>query len=194
MNDGLKDKHRQAVIDILAAHPGVEKVVLFGSRATGTFTPESDVDVCLFGDSLSLTDQADLARKIDELPMPQRVDLLRHKTIKDKKLLAHIRKHGLEWFTRTRPNKPPNSTRSSGLIWKTSAMASEWCECEWGDIAALEYGKSLRGYREAEGRYRVYGTNGPIGWHDQALCNHPASSLAASAHTAGFTTHLILSS
>jgi type I restriction enzyme S subunit len=52
-------------------------------------------------------------------------------------------------------------------------MAGEWRECEWGDIAILEYGKSLRGYRQAEGRYRVYGTNGPIGWHDQPLCGHP---------------------
>ena len=42
MNDGLKDRHRREVIDILAAHPGVEKAVLFGSRAMGTFTPESD--------------------------------------------------------------------------------------------------------------------------------------------------------
>ena len=52
-------------------------------------------------------------------------------------------------------------------------MASEWRECVWGDIATLEYGKSLRGYRETEGPYCVYGTNGPIGWHDQPLCSHP---------------------
>jgi len=37
----------------------------------------------------------------------------------------------------------------------------------------LEYGKSLRGYQHAKGCYRVYGTNGPIGWHDEPLCTHP---------------------
>lgn len=51
-------------------------------------------------------------------------------------------------------------------------MASDWRKCEWGNIATLEYGKSLRGYQEADGHYRVYGTNGPIGWHDKPLCTH----------------------
>ena len=37
----------------------------------------------------------------------------------------------------------------------------------------MEYGKSLRGYQHLKGCYRVYGTNGPIGWHDEPLCTHP---------------------
>ncbi|MCB2187884.1 MAG: restriction endonuclease subunit S [Deltaproteobacteria bacterium] len=52
-------------------------------------------------------------------------------------------------------------------------MAGEWRDCEWGDIAELAYGKALRGYQDAEGDYRVYGTNGPIGWHEEPLCTHP---------------------
>ena len=48
-----------------------------------------------------------------------------------------------------------------------------WRACRWGDIATLEYGKSLRDYAEAEGPYRVFGTNGPIGWHSEPLCNTP---------------------
>ncbi len=48
-----------------------------------------------------------------------------------------------------------------------------WRACRWGDIATLEYGKSLRGYQDANGLYRVYGTNGPIGWHTEALFKHP---------------------
>ena len=42
----------------------------------------------------------------------------------------------------------------------------------WGELATLEYGKSLRGYVSTDGRYRVYGTNGPIGWHSEPLCPH----------------------
>ena len=52
-------------------------------------------------------------------------------------------------------------------------MAGEWRRLEWGEIATLEYGKSLRNYRSEPGRYRVYGTNGPIGWHKKPLCTHP---------------------
>jgi len=48
-----------------------------------------------------------------------------------------------------------------------------WTRMRWGDIVTLEYGKSLRDYRESDGKYRVFGTNGPIGFHDEPLCNTP---------------------
>ncbi len=51
-------------------------------------------------------------------------------------------------------------------------MPSKWQQFEWGDITILEYGRSLRNYRNQAERYRVYGTNGPIGWHDEPLCTH----------------------
>lgn len=101
MKDGLKDKHRKAIIDILSANEGVERVVLFGSRAMGTFTPTSDVDIVLYGDELTPTDRLKLAAAIDELPIPQRVDLLLHKSIQKKELLHHIETHGVEWWRRS---------------------------------------------------------------------------------------------
>jgi type I restriction enzyme S subunit len=48
---------------------------------------------------------------------------------------------------------------------------TEWRQTTWGELATLEYGKSLRVYHDRNGKYRVYGTNGPIGWHDTALYN-----------------------
>jgi type I restriction enzyme, S subunit len=45
--------------------------------------------------------------------------------------------------------------------------------CRWGDIVTLEYGKSLRDYGHDGGVYPVYGTNGRIGTHREALCDHP---------------------
>jgi len=52
-------------------------------------------------------------------------------------------------------------------------MAHDWRELQWGEIATLEYGKRLRGYENAPGPYRVFGTNGPIGLHIEPLCPHP---------------------
>ena len=52
-------------------------------------------------------------------------------------------------------------------------MGDEWCKCDWGDIVTLMYGKALSGYKGTPGKYPVYGTNGPIGWHDDFLCSHP---------------------
>ena len=51
-------------------------------------------------------------------------------------------------------------------------MASRWSTVLWGELATLEYGKSLRGYDSPSGDYKVYGTNGPIGWHSEPLCSY----------------------
>ncbi len=53
-------------------------------------------------------------------------------------------------------------------------MAGKWREGLWGDLATLEYGKALRSHGVGTGQFRVFGTNGPIGWHDEALSSHPS--------------------
>ncbi len=101
-DDGLKEKYRQTLIDILAANPRVERVVLFGSRATGAFRPASDIDLALYGDELTLSDLAELRTRIEETSIPQQVDLAWVKEIDNPKLLAHIEEDGVEWFRRDR--------------------------------------------------------------------------------------------
>ena len=100
MTDGLKAKYRAAIISILSANERVERVVLFGSRAMEAYTMTSDVDLVLYGDHLTLTDQAHLADALDELPMAQRVDLLLHTTVNNEALCKHIKEHGVEWYRR----------------------------------------------------------------------------------------------
>ncbi|MCA3748324.1 MAG: restriction endonuclease subunit S [Rubrobacter sp.] len=53
-------------------------------------------------------------------------------------------------------------------------MAGEWSATTWGELATLEYGRALRQYQDGPGPFRVFGTNGPIGWHHEALCPHPS--------------------
>ncbi len=100
MNDGLKGRHRDAVIRILSANPRVDRVVLFGSRATRTHRPNSDVDIVLFGEGLTLEDQAALLGGIQNLTMPQEVDLLLYHRIGDQGLREEIDRQGVEWFVR----------------------------------------------------------------------------------------------
>lgn len=101
MTDGLKDRHRAAIIDVLAANERVEKAVLFGSRAMETFTSGSDVDIALFGKQLTLTDQTRMAAAMEELTVPQRVDLLIYENVDNKALRRHIRTHGIELYKRS---------------------------------------------------------------------------------------------
>lgn len=50
---------------------------------------------------------------------------------------------------------------------------SEWRVSTWGDEVTLEYGKGIRGYADADGSVRVFGTNGPVGWTDKPLADGP---------------------
>jgi len=52
-------------------------------------------------------------------------------------------------------------------------MAGEWRASTWGDEISLEYGKALRDYDTASGKFRVFGSNGPIGWTDKPLAPGP---------------------
>jgi type I restriction enzyme S subunit len=52
-----------------------------------------------------------------------------------------------------------------------------WQATKWGRLATLEYGRSLRDYepeRSVQKPYRVFGTNGPIGWHSAPLYSEPS--------------------
>ncbi len=117
MTDGLKDAHREAIIAEIAANNRVERAVLFGSRATGTNTVSSDVDIALYGDRLTLTDQARLAAALDEIPMAQSVDLLLYDSVQDRTLREHIRREGIEWYERStdgRGHNPAANLRRPG--------------------------------------------------------------------------------
>ena len=102
MTDGLRDAHRAAIIDLLRANKRVGRAVLFGSRATETFTPESDVDIALFGEELTIADQTSLATAMEELNIPQRVDLVLHDRIEDAALRKRVQRDGIELYRRQR--------------------------------------------------------------------------------------------
>ena len=126
MTDGLKDEHRAAIIAAMAANDRVERAVLFGSRATGTNTVSSDVDIALFGDRLTPTDQARLAVVLDETPMAQSVDLLLYDSTLDRTLQEHIRRQGVEWYVRSSDTKAASQgrRRSTDEEWKNVALGN----------------------------------------------------------------------
>ena len=97
---GLKVKYAKLLIEILSSNPRVERVVLFGSRATGSYTKTSDIDLVLYGQQLTLSDLARLSREIELTTIPHKVDLVAARLIEDRDLLDHIDRHGLEVWQR----------------------------------------------------------------------------------------------
>ena len=106
MTDGLKDEHREAIIVAIAANDHVERAVLVGSRANGTNTVLSDVEIAMVGERLTLTCLAGLAAAFHEFPMAHSVDLLLYDSKGDRTLRAHIRSHGVQRYA------PPTKEQS----------------------------------------------------------------------------------
>ncbi len=108
---GLKPEECAALRGALATVPRLERAVLFGSRATGTFSPASDVDLALYGEKLTLADQATLAARIEDCNLPVAVDLVRVSTIDSEALRQHIEQQGKLFYQR----KTPPTARSLGM-------------------------------------------------------------------------------
>ena len=141
MTDGLKVVHREAIIAKIAVNDRVERAVLFGSRATGTNTVSSDVDIALFGSELTLTDQARLAAALDEIPMAQSVDLLLYDSVTNRTLREHIRRHGVEWFAR--PVTRDSERATPWFDTRDSALSEAWSTMPFTDAFLINPAVSI---------------------------------------------------
>ena len=73
----LKPEHHRILSDILACHLPEREVHVFGSRATGTAKPHSDIDLVIMGDEpLPVTTMRILRDAFDDSDLPFQVDLV----------------------------------------------------------------------------------------------------------------------
>ncbi len=100
MNDGLKECYRDKIRQVLASHPEVERAVLFGSRATGTYRSGSDVDLALAGDDLTHNDLGAIGAAMEAKTVPQTVDLVLWNAVGNRVLANHIKSRGIEFHVR----------------------------------------------------------------------------------------------
>jgi len=90
METGLSDKSLQAIANVVYSNTRVQEAKIFGSRAIGTFHEGSDIDICLFGEELTISDLNRISSELDDLNIPEIVDLVNFRTIKNENLLKHI--------------------------------------------------------------------------------------------------------
>jgi len=87
---GLSERHIDIIRAILAPYADrIERVDLFGSRATGAYRPESDIDLVLHG----TVDEAAIGRiqtLLDDGPLPYKIDLCAYDSIDYPPFRAHI--------------------------------------------------------------------------------------------------------
>ena len=83
--------------------PAIREVVLYGSRAKGTYRPESDIDLALVGVEDEVQAEA-ISDELDELPLPYRFDVKASSSINYPPLQAHISRVGILIYRRDPPD------------------------------------------------------------------------------------------
>lgn len=98
MQFGLKPDTIARINGVLAAHPEIEQAVLYGSRAKGNYRAGSDIDLCLKGDALTLTQLLKIENELDDLLLPYKIDLSLHHALDNPELIDHIRRIGVVFY------------------------------------------------------------------------------------------------
>lgn len=87
---GLTDQELLQLQSALGSIKGLEKAVVFGSRATGKHRPNSDLDIALFGDGVGFGAIFDLEDSLYDAGFPHELDVLLVSIIQDERLKAAI--------------------------------------------------------------------------------------------------------
>ena len=93
----LTPRDLRLVREVFRRHPEVASATLFGSRAKGTHSERSDVDLALTGEVDPLRAEA-IAAELDELPLPYKFEVQPLAHIQHQALLEHIRRVGIRLY------------------------------------------------------------------------------------------------
>ena len=99
MKYGLPDATIHKICATLRRYPQVEQAILYGSRAKGTYTNGSDIDLTLRGSAgLTLHVLYEILNDLDELLLPYTIDLSVFDQIDDPDLIEHIQRVGVAFY------------------------------------------------------------------------------------------------
>lgn len=95
---GLDNKTIEKINSIFSIHSQIKSVRLYGSRAKGTFRPNSDIDLTLIGDNLDTTFLFKIENELDDLLLPYSIDLSILDQIENQELVEHIKRVGVNFY------------------------------------------------------------------------------------------------
>ena len=92
-NFGLSEKHLKTINEIFSKYTGIQKVLVYGSRAMGTYRPGSDIDMTIIGD-ISTRELFKIINDFDDSMLPYLTDISIFSKLKNPGLIEHINTFG----------------------------------------------------------------------------------------------------
>lgn len=97
---GLTEGVISRITSVFSDVPEIEQVILYGSRAKGTFRNGSDIDLTIKGDAVTHACMLQIENRLDDLLLPYTIDLSLLHQISNPDLLEHIRRVGVVFYQR----------------------------------------------------------------------------------------------
>lgn len=97
---GLSKDDIARIIEVFEKYPQLDEVVIYGSRALGTYKPASDIDLALTGKDIDLNTQQQIEFDLDDLLLPYKFDISNFQKITNPEFLSHIQRVGKPFYKR----------------------------------------------------------------------------------------------
>lgn len=97
---GLPHGVLSSIAGVIAGVDSVKRAVVYGSRAKGNCRPNSDIDIMLYGDDITLSDLAVIDCRLDDLLLPWQIDLTARCRVTNQALLDEVDRWGKTFLER----------------------------------------------------------------------------------------------
>lgn len=98
---GIDEKIIDNIKKIFSKYPEIDRACIFGSRARGDYKKNSDIDIVLYGDSLTHTLNTKIFYDLEDMYIIYKIDLINFNSLKDDdKLKANIINEGVEFYAK----------------------------------------------------------------------------------------------
>lgn len=97
---GLTQKQFKLIEDAIISFNEIEKVIIFGSRATCNFKPASDIDLAVIGKNVNANIVTRLYSLLEDLPLPFMFDVLDYDQISNNALKNKVDSQGKVFYER----------------------------------------------------------------------------------------------
>lgn len=93
---GLQSRTINEIWEYFKSKPEIEKVIIYGSRAKGTYHNGSDIDFAVWTTNDNISK---IAQELDDLPTPYKFDVVNYNTLSNQNLKNSIDKQGVVFYT-----------------------------------------------------------------------------------------------
>lgn len=95
---GLSLDNINKINSVFKQYTEINEVLIFGSRAKGNYRDNSDIDLAVKGNNINLSILQQIEIKLDELYIPNIIDLVIYEKIENPELTNHINRVGKHFY------------------------------------------------------------------------------------------------